>query len=170
MLGLILAFFGLQSSAAQAQSGSLAGAVQLNLLKLIAAPVGGENLTSRPKYQLNERPVIKISLRNKSLLDVPVQHDNRFFQYQLELWHDGMWVRPRQEIVRMLSEGESGRFSSVRTADPVKPNTMAPINHLNLSDWYNQFYPGHYRLTVKYRIVNYEQVVLTATTDFDVVE
>jgi hypothetical protein len=83
LFGLVLPSLSFQSSVARAQSGSLADAAQLNQLKLIAAPVGGENLTSRPKYQLNERPVIRISLRNKSVQDVPVQHDDHFFQYQL---------------------------------------------------------------------------------------
>lgn len=43
-------------------------------------------------------------------------------------------------------------------------------DYLNMSDWYDQFYAGHYHLTVKYLIVNFEQLELTATTDFDVME
>jgi hypothetical protein len=94
-----------------------------------------------------------------------------FMHNRPRLLKDGKPMQYLADVPRKLkaSDDNEGIFVSTRTVS-LEPNRETRYGLLDLSEWYGQFQPGHYELTIRHRFHWKGKLVESNTVEFEVVQ
>ncbi|HEY2972352.1 MAG TPA: hypothetical protein VGJ48_07560 [Pyrinomonadaceae bacterium] len=103
-------------------------------------------------YRLNGEVYITVVVINNSNREVPAPAIDIYYGNRPQLFKDGVLLAYLDEIVKLLSfKEENARSVDVSLDLSLLPHTRTGLQGLDLTKWYGQLDPGHYRLINRHR-------------------